>query len=149
MPPPGSDRGTRCRPGADFPRDRNPLFHLGARPVLADVDSRGQLDLTDAARRITDRTKAVVAVHLWGLPEDMDALVSFADEHGLMLLEDGSHAHGATWNGQRTGTFGAASAFSLNGPRPLSAGEGGRVMRTVQLLRYLSDAPLRLPGGGR
>ncbi|MCC2280539.1 DegT/DnrJ/EryC1/StrS family aminotransferase [Streptomyces sp. ET3-23] len=114
-------------PALTFHATATPLFHLGAHPVLADVDDRGQLDLDDAARRITARTKAVVAVHLWGLPEDMDALVSFADEHELMLLEDGSHAHGATWNDQRTGTFGTASAFSLNGPKPLSAGEGGFV----------------------
>ncbi|MGP3928268.1 DegT/DnrJ/EryC1/StrS family aminotransferase [Streptomyces sp. 8N616] len=90
-------------------------------------DDSGQLDLADAARRITARTKAVVAVHLWGIPEDMDALAAFAQERGLMLLEDASHAHGAPWGGQRTGSFGTAAAFSLNGPKPLSAGEGGLV----------------------
>ncbi|MGK5631049.1 DegT/DnrJ/EryC1/StrS family aminotransferase [Streptomyces sp. URMC 123] len=114
-------------PALTFHATATPLFHLGAHPVLADINDRGQLDLEDAARRITARTKAVVAVHLWGLPEDMDALISFADDHELMLLEDGSHAHGATWNGRHTGTFGTASAFSLNGPKPLSAGEGGFV----------------------
>ncbi|PNE37309.1 DegT/DnrJ/EryC1/StrS family aminotransferase [Streptomyces noursei] len=123
-------------PALTFHATATPLFHLGAHPVLADVDGRGQLDLVDAGRRITGRTKAVVAVHLWGLPEDMDALVSFADEHGLMLLEDGSHAHGATWSGQCTGTFGAASAFSLNGPKPLSAGEGGFVATDDAELYY-------------
>ncbi|MCF3103183.1 aminotransferase class I/II-fold pyridoxal phosphate-dependent enzyme [Streptomyces roseoverticillatus] len=123
-------------PALTFHATATPLFHLGAHPVLADVDDRGQLDLDDAARRVTARTKAVVAVHLWGLPEDMDALTSFADEHELMLLEDGSHAHGATWNGQRTGTFGTASAFSLNGPKPLSAGEGGFVATDDTELYY-------------
>ncbi|MFD7239426.1 DegT/DnrJ/EryC1/StrS family aminotransferase [Streptomyces syringium] len=123
-------------PALTFHATATPLFHLGARPVLTDVDDRGRLDLDGAARRITARTKAVAAVHLWGLPEDMDALVSFADEHGLMLLEDGSHAHGATWNHQRTGTFGTASAFSLNGPKPLSAGEGGFVATDDTELYY-------------
>ncbi|MEU4211247.1 aminotransferase class I/II-fold pyridoxal phosphate-dependent enzyme [Streptomyces sp. NPDC026206] len=123
-------------PALTFHATATPLFHLGAHPVLADVDEAGQLDLDDAARRITARTKAAVAVHLWGLPEDRDALVSFADEHHLMLLEDGSHAHGATWNGQRTGTFGAAAAFSLNGPKPLSAGEGGFVATDDSELYY-------------
>ncbi|MGW1199154.1 DegT/DnrJ/EryC1/StrS family aminotransferase [Streptomyces sp. NPDC002536] len=123
-------------PALTFHATATPLFHLGAHPVLADVDEHGQLDLEDAARRLTDRTKAVVAVHLWGLPEDMDALASFADEHHLMLLEDGSHAHGATWNHQRTGTFGTASAFSLNGPKPLSAGEGGFVATDDTELYY-------------
>ncbi|GAA0452386.1 aminotransferase class I/II-fold pyridoxal phosphate-dependent enzyme [Streptomyces sp. NPDC046215] len=114
-------------PALTFHATATPLFHLGAHAVLADVDESGQLDLDDAARRITARTKAMVAVHLWGMPEDMDALVSFTDAHNLMLLEDGSHAHGATWNSKRAGTFGAAAAFSLNGPKPLSAGEGGFV----------------------
>ncbi len=123
-------------PALTFHATATPLFHLGAHPVLADVDDRGQLDLEDAARRITARTKAVVAVHLWGLPEDMDALTSFADEHELMLLEDGSHAHGATWNRQMVGTFGTASAFSLNGPKPLSAGEGGFVATDDTELYY-------------
>ncbi|MEU1311037.1 aminotransferase class V-fold PLP-dependent enzyme [Streptomyces cinnamoneus] len=123
-------------PALTFHATATPLFHLGAHPALADVDDRGQLDLDDAAHRITARTKAVVAVHLWGLPEDMDALVSFADEHGLTLLEDGSHAHGTTWDGQRTGTFGAAAAFSLNGPKPLSAGEGGFVATDDSELYY-------------
>lgn len=123
-------------PALTFHATATPLFHLGAHPVLADVDDRGQLDLADATRRITARTKAVVAVHLWGLPEDTDALVSFAGEHELMLLEDGSHAHGATWNGRRTGTFGTASAFSLNGPKPLSGGEGGFVATDDTELYY-------------
>ncbi|MFI1800574.1 DegT/DnrJ/EryC1/StrS family aminotransferase [Streptomyces sp. NPDC020379] len=123
-------------PALTFHATATPLFHLGAHPVLADVDDRGQLDLEDAARRLTSRTKAVVAVHLWGQPEDMDALVSFAHEHGLMLLEDGSHAHGATWNRQMVGTFGTASAFSLNGPKPLSAGEGGFVATDDTELYY-------------
>lgn len=123
-------------PALTFHATATPLFHLGAHPVLADVDKHGQLDLDDAARRITARTKAVVAVHLWGLPEDMDGLMAFAEEHHLMLLEDGSHAHGATWNGQRTGSFGTAAAFSLNGPKPLSAGEGGFVATDDTELYY-------------
>ncbi|MDT0448229.1 DegT/DnrJ/EryC1/StrS family aminotransferase [Streptomyces hesseae] len=123
-------------PALTFHATATPLFHLGAYPVLADVDDRGQLDLADVARRITARTKAVVAVHLWGLPEDLDALTSFVDGHELMLLEDGSHSHGATWNHRMTGTFGAASAFSLNGPKPLSAGEGGFVATDDTELYY-------------
>ncbi|GGU41491.1 hypothetical protein GCM10010289_73030 [Streptomyces violascens] len=109
-------------PALTFHATATPLFHLGARPVLADVDEHGQLDLDDAARRITQRTKAIVAVHLWGLPENMDALAAFSARHDLMLLEDGSHAHGATWRGQPVGSFGRAAAFSMNGPKPLSAG---------------------------
>ncbi|MFJ8313636.1 MULTISPECIES: DegT/DnrJ/EryC1/StrS family aminotransferase [unclassified Streptomyces] len=123
-------------PALTFHATATPLFHLGARPVLADVDEHGQLDLDDAARRITPRTKAVVAVHLWGLPENMDDLLSFSARHNLMLLEDGSHAHGATWRGQLVGSFGRAAAFSMNGPKPLSAGEGGFVATDDTELYY-------------
>ncbi|MGW0881258.1 DegT/DnrJ/EryC1/StrS family aminotransferase [Streptomyces sp. NPDC002671] len=123
-------------PALTFHATATPLFHIGARPVLADVDEHGQLDLDDAERRITPRTKAVVAVHLWGLPENMDALAAFSTRHDLMLLEDGSHAHGATWRGQQVGSFGRAAAFSLNGPKPLSAGEGGFVATDDTELYY-------------
>ncbi|MFE4492448.1 DegT/DnrJ/EryC1/StrS family aminotransferase [Streptomyces niveus] len=123
-------------PALTFHATATPLFHLGARPVLADVNEHGQLDLNDAARRITLRTKAVVAVHLWGLPENMDNLISFTARHNLMLLEDGSHAHGATWRGQPVGSFGRAAAFSMNGPKPLSAGEGGCVATDDTELYY-------------
>lgn len=123
-------------PALTFHATATPLFHLGARPVLADVDERGQLDLSAAARVVTDRTKALVAVHLWGVPQDMDTSAAFVAEHGLMLLEDGSHAHGAAWNQQPVGSFGHAAALSLNGPKPLSAGEGGFVVTDNAELYY-------------
>lgn len=105
-----------------------PLLHLGAVPVLADCDENGNLDPTDVARRITPAVKAVVVTHMWGRPAAMPELKSVADEHGLLLLEDASHAHGASIHGRRVGTFGHAAAFSMNGPKPLSAGEGGFVL---------------------
>ncbi|NIL59423.1 DegT/DnrJ/EryC1/StrS family aminotransferase [Salinispora arenicola] len=105
-----------------------PLLHLRATPVLADCDQSGNLDPRDVAQRITERTKAIVVTHMWGVPAAMPELKALADEHGLVLLEDASHAHGASINGQRVGTFGRAAAFSMNGPKPLSAGEGGFVV---------------------
>lgn len=105
-----------------------PLLHLGAVPVLADCDESGNLDPKDVTQRITERTKAVVVTHMWGVPAAMSSLKAITDEHGLMLLEDASHAHGASIDGQRVGTFGRAAAFSMNGPKPLSAGEGGFVL---------------------
>ena len=102
-----------------------PLFHLGAVPVLADCDDDGNLDPDDVAQRITARTVAIVVTHMWGTPAQGARLRALADERGLLLLEDGSHAHGAAVAGRKAGTFGHAAAFSLNGPKPLSAGEGG------------------------
>lgn len=105
-----------------------PLLHLGATPVLADCDEHGNLDPRDVARRITERTFAIVVTHLWGTPANMDALRALADEHDLVLLEDASHAHGAQLGGRKVGTFGRGAAFSMNGPKPLSAGEGGFIL---------------------
>ena len=105
-----------------------PLLHLGVRPVLADCDADGNLDPADSAARITPRTKAIVVTHLWGIPADMTALTRLADDRGLLLFEDASHAHGAAIGARKVGTFGAAAAFSMNGPKPLSAGEGGFVL---------------------
>ncbi|MGH8933231.1 MAG: aminotransferase class I/II-fold pyridoxal phosphate-dependent enzyme [Egibacteraceae bacterium] len=105
-----------------------PLLHMGARPVLVDGDETGNVDPAAVEHAITSRTKAVVVTHLWGVPCDMRAFTEITTRHGLALLEDGSHAHGATIGERKVGAFGTASAFSLNGPKPLSAGEGGFAM---------------------
>ncbi|UQS22868.1 DegT/DnrJ/EryC1/StrS family aminotransferase [Amycolatopsis thermalba] len=113
-----------------------PLLHLGVVPVLADCDENGNLDPRDVVRRITARTSAIVVTHMWGTPADVATLRAIADEHGLMLLEDGSHAHGASVGGRKVGTFGRASAFSMNGPKPLSAGEGGFLLTDDEEVYY-------------
>lgn len=77
-----------------------------------------------------------MVTHLWGVPAGLDALCALADKHGLVLLEDASHAHGASIGGQNVGTFGHAGAFSMNGPKPLSAGEGGFVLTNDDELFY-------------
>lgn len=102
-----------------------PLLHLDATPVLADCDEQGNLDPSDVDQRITERTFAIVVTPLWGTPAAVDELRALADEHDVVLLEDASHAHGASVHGRNIGTFGQAAAFSMNGPKPLSAGEGG------------------------
>lgn len=95
--------------------------------MLADCDPNGNLDPADAAGRITTRTTGIVVTHMWGVPADMPALRALADAHGLALLEDASHAHGAGIGERKAGTFGDGAALSMNGPKPLSAGEGGFV----------------------
>jgi dTDP-4-amino-4,6-dideoxygalactose transaminase len=125
----------RIRPGDEvivpaytFFATVTPLLHLGAIPVLADCDERGNLDPADVARRITQRTSGIVVTHMWGVPADAAALRTLADAHELFFLEDGSHAHGASSRGRKIGTFGRGAAFSMNGPKPLSAGEGGFIL---------------------
>jgi dTDP-4-amino-4,6-dideoxygalactose transaminase len=123
-------------PAYTFYATATPLLHLGAVPVLADCDYSGNLDPADVKQRITPRTVAVMVTHMWGVPADMDALAAITAEHDLLLLEDTSHAAGASITGRRAGTFGDAAAFSLNGPKPLSAGEGGFVLTDDDELFY-------------
>ncbi|WP_016698387.1 DegT/DnrJ/EryC1/StrS family aminotransferase [Actinoalloteichus spitiensis] len=96
--------------------------------ILADSDETGNMSVAEVEARITNKTTAIMVTHLWGTPADIDALLALANRHGLALLEDASHAHGATVHGQKVGTFGHTAAFSMNGPKPLSAGEGGFVL---------------------
>ncbi|MCP2330937.1 DegT/DnrJ/EryC1/StrS family aminotransferase [Actinoalloteichus caeruleus] len=115
-------------PAYTFLATATPLFHLGAVPILADSDETGNMSVAEVEARITNKTTAIMVTHLWGTPADIDALLALANRHGLALLEDASHAHGATVHGQKVGTFGHTAAFSMNGPKPLSAGEGGFVL---------------------
>jgi perosamine synthetase len=103
-----------------------PLLQLGATPVFCDCDpANGNIDAADAATRITGRTRALVVTHLWGHPADMDALVALARQHKLKLVEDASHAHGATWRGQPVGSFGDVAMFSLGTMKMVTGGGCG------------------------
>jgi dTDP-4-amino-4,6-dideoxygalactose transaminase len=103
-----------------------PAYNLGATPVFTDVDPETIcIDPKDIEHRITPRTKAIIVVHYAGMPADMDAIVKIAEKHGLKILEDCSHAHGALYRGKEIGTFGDASAFSLMTGKSLAIGEGG------------------------
>jgi len=103
-----------------------PAPFLGARPVFCDLDPRTMLiDPADARRKITPRTKAIIAVHLWGWVCDMDALMEVSRATGVPIIEDCSHAHGALWRGKAAGSIGKVACWSLQGSKPVSAGEGG------------------------
>ena len=103
-----------------------PALMLNARPVFCEVDPETLLlDVDDVRNRITSRTKAIVAVHLWGNVCDMDALMALSAEAEVPVIEDCSHAHGATYKGKPVGSIGQAGAWSLQGNKALSAGEGG------------------------
>ena len=103
-----------------------PAVFLGARPVFCESGQDTMLiDAEDVRRRITPRTRALVAVHLWGWACDMDALMAISRETGIPVIEDCSHAHGATYKGQWVGSYGQVACWSLQGSKPVSAGEAG------------------------
>lgn len=104
----------------------SPALLLGARPVFCDSDpATMQLDPADVRRRITSKTRAIVVVHLWGWVADMDAIMTISRETGVPVIEDCSHAHGATYKGQAVGSVGHVGCWSLQGTKPVSGGEGG------------------------
>ena len=103
-----------------------PAVFLGARPVFVESDPETlQLDPADVRRKITAKTKAIVAVHLWGNVCDMDAIMQISQETGVPVVEDCSHAHGARYRGKIVGSIGHVGAWSLQGSKAVSAGEGG------------------------
>ncbi len=103
------------------------ISFTGAVPVFADIDPLTyNIDPLSVERAITPRTKAVMPVHLYGQPADMDALLKIAQKYGLKVIEDASQAHGAEWNGKRVGGFGDVTAFSFYPGKNLGAyGDGG------------------------
>ena len=113
-----------------------PMVWLGLVPVFADCEpDRLGLDAADVEAKVTPRTRAIVIVHLWGLPSKLTSLLAVAEKHNLRVIEDASHAHGATWRGRPCGSFGDVSVFSLQGGKLAPAGEGGVLLTDDDGLR--------------
>jgi len=103
-----------------------PAVFLGARPVFVESDPATlQMDPEDVRKKITSKTRAIVVVHLWGNVCDMDRMMAISEETGVPIVEDCSHAHGARYNGKIVGSIGHVGIWSMQGTKPLSAGEGG------------------------
>jgi len=116
-------------PDLTFVSTANVVRFTGATPVLVDSEPRTwNMDPVDARRKITPRTRAIIPVHLYGHPVDLDPLVALAAEHGLDIVEDAAEAHGARYKGRRVGALGRIGAFSFYGNKILTTGEGGMVV---------------------
>ena len=103
----------------------SPVVHTGAKVVFCDSKSDGNIDPNEIRKKITNKTKAIIITHMWGMPCDMDEIVKIAKDNNLYLLEDCSHAHGAEYKNKKIGTFGDAAAWSLQGQKIVTGGEGG------------------------
>jgi len=102
------------------------ILHNNAIPVFADIDPRTFNFRPDSIEKnITDRTKAIMAVHIYGHPCDMDPIMEIARKHGIRVVEDSSQAHGATYKGKRVGSIGDVGCFSIQASKNLMGGEGG------------------------
>ena len=106
-----------------------PIRYVGAEPVFVDVDpTTWCLDTERVSQALTERTRAVIVVDLYGGMPDMDALLAICDDAGVPLVEDAAEAAGASWRGVPAGHFGATSVFSFHGSKTLTTGEGGMVV---------------------
>ena len=113
----------------------NAIAYTGAQPVFVDsLASTWQIDPNDIRKRITPRTKAIMVVHLYGHPCEMDAIMDIADEYNLLVIEDCAEAFGAKYKGRHVGTFGDVSAYSFFGNKTITCGEGGMLVTNSKRL---------------
>ncbi|OGW35041.1 MAG: hypothetical protein A2X58_06260 [Nitrospirae bacterium GWC2_56_14] len=113
-------------PSATFWASVLPMLWIGAVPVFCESEpERMGIDPVDLERKITPKSRAIVVVHLWGLPSKMTEIFKIAKKYDLKIIEDASHAHGASWRGRPCGSLGDVSVFSLQGDKLAPAGEGG------------------------
>ncbi len=122
----------------------NAVSYTGATPVLVDSEpATWNLDLNQVADKITSRTRAVMPVHTYGHPVDMDPLMDMAEQHGFKVVEDAAEAHGAEYKGRRAGSLGHAGSFSFYANKIITTGEGGMITtddpEIARLARNLRD----------
>lgn len=113
----------------------NQIVRTGAKPVLVDSDPvTWNMDVSQVEAKITSRTKAIMAVHIFGLPVDIEPLLDIARRHGLKVLEDAAQMHGQTYKGRPCGSFGDISTFSFYPNKHITTGEGGMVVTDDDML---------------
>lgn len=128
-------------PCAAYVSAASAVAQVGGVPIVCDVDPKTlTMDLEDAARRITPRTRALLPVHFWGCPSDMMAIMRLADEHGLAVIEDCGQSHGALANDRIVGSYGHVSCYSFAPRKHISTGQGGAVVTpNSKLARIVGD----------
>jgi dTDP-4-amino-4,6-dideoxygalactose transaminase len=151
--PPGSEIMVPC---STFWATIMPMRFFGLVPIFIDIHPRTlNFDIEDAKRKLTKRTKALFPVHYLGMPADMDAISAFAQQKGLIVLEDACHAHGASMHGRPIGAWGRMACFSFQASKPLPAIEGGMgnyqhredYERAATLGHY--ECPAKFPKGSK
>ncbi len=116
-------------PNLTFAASVNSIIYTGATPVLIDCDpDTFNIDTNLIEHKITSKTKAIMVVHLYGLPINMNIIKNIADKHNLIIIEDSAESFGSEFNGQKVGAFGRVSTFSFYGNKTITTGEGGMVV---------------------
>jgi len=131
-----------------------PILYQNAIPVFADVDDTYNMDPADVERKLTDRTRALLVVHLFGNGCDIDAMVDLAKRHNVALIEDCSQAHATKYRERYLGTFGDLACFSLQQSKHMTTGDGGvtitnRADLAERMMLFRDKGWTRKPGWGR
>ena len=131
-------------PSLTFVASFQAIRAAGAVPVACDIDPQTLLlDLKDASKRLTDKTRAIMPVHYAGSVGDLKAVYVFAKKHRLRVIEDAAHAFGTTYQGKRIGSFGDIVCFSFDGIKNITSAEGGAVVtRDKKVAEFVKDARL-------
>lgn len=127
------------------------IVRAGLKPVLVDAEPRTwNMDVRQLESKLTAKTSAIMVVHIYGMPTDMDPVMAFASAHDLRIIEDAAEMHGQTYRGRACGSFGEVSAFSFYPNKHITTGEGGMVVtdqeelaESCRLLRNLAHSPQR------
>lgn len=115
--------------GFTFIASANSILNVGAIPIFVDIDPKTwNIDVEEIKKAITPKTKAIMPIHIFGLPANMEDIKVVAKEHNLLIIEDACQAHGAKVNGNHVGTIGDVGCFSLYATKNLMAGEGGIII---------------------
>lgn len=115
----------------------SPITYTGATPVFADCDKYGNVSYESVRSLINENTRAVIVTHMWGAPvRDIELIKALCEEKSIYLLEDCSHAHGARLNSKPVGSFGTAAAWSLQGQKTITGGEGGVMLTDNEDIYY-------------
>ena len=115
-------------PALTFIATINPILYLGATPVIVDVSPKTwNIEAEEIEKAITKKTKALIPVHLYGNPCNLDEIIEIAKEHHLFVIEDATESLGASYKGRQTGTFGDFGCFSFNGNKLITTGGGGMI----------------------
>jgi len=131
-------------PNLSFIATANSVLYTGAKPIFSDIDpSNLCMDPSDIEHRITAKTKAIMPVHLYGHPADMNKINTIAKKHNLLVIEDAAEAHGASIESSRVGSLGDCATFSFYGNKNMTTGEGGMITtnndKLAKRCRYLRD----------
>ena len=133
----GIDKGDEVIiPSLTFVATSNASLYCGAKPVFADITSIDNFNISpdDILEKISNKTKAITAVHYGGYPCNMDAIMEIAEDHHLKVIEDAAHAPGAEYNGRKCGTIGDVACFSFFPNKNIVTGEGGMVVTNEDIL---------------